>query len=158
MLHDGFMLLQAGVSACSRLRHLVLCTWMAPPYRLEESGFESLPESKGYPELDWGLVKALSEALPSLVALEFHIGDHPCFDDQPAAPGHTARDPEPQCWEPWPHRPWDGLPFDSDFVRSIVQSKAAGLQLLQVQRGYELAQEDFIHLPATLRYLSTPCR
>jgi hypothetical protein len=158
MLHDGFILLQAGVSACSRLRHLVLCTWMAPPYWLEESGFESLPESTGYPKLDWGLVKALSKALPGLAALEFHTGDHPCFDYQPPAPVNTATDPEPGSWESLPRCKRAGLPFDPDFVKSIVQSESAGLQLLQVQRGYELAQEDFIHLPATLRYLSTPCR
>ena len=158
MLHDGFMLLQAGVSACSSLRHLVLCTWMAPPYWLEESDFQALPESTDHPKLDWGLVKALSKALPSLAALEFHRGDHPCFGYQPPASGNAATDPEPEPWEPSPRFRRDGLPFDPDFIRSIVQSDATGLQLLQVQHGYELAQEDFIHLPATLRCLSTPCR
>ena len=67
MLHEGLMLLQADVSACSRLRHLVLSTWVAPSSCYDESWNRQLPEgpqSGDHPKLDWGLVKALSEALP----------------------------------------------------------------------------------------------
>lgn len=131
----------------------MLCEWKGKHGRLTW-GASHLDLQRS--EEDLRMVEALSEKLPSLAVLELQVDGYMSL--QAAASGimqvtpsqHTAGLPEPQ--------KRDRLHFDQELIRSIVQSDAAGIQLLQVDCGFGPDQMDCMRLPPTLRYLSSPCR
>lgn len=102
------------------------------------------------------MVETLAEKLPSLAVLELQVDGYMSL--QAAAPGIMRATPGQQTEGlPKPQKR-DRLHFDQELIRSIVQSEAAGMQLLQVDCGFGPDQMDCMRLPPTLRYLSSPCR
>ena len=143
--------MQAALSECSRLRHLVLWQYLDEEEKLawERPSLEAR-------NFDLRMVEALSEKLPDLAVVELQLEG--CMSLQAATPGRARA---PSGWQP------AGLPslekrgrlhFTQELIRSIVQSEAAGMQLLQIGCGVGQDQIDCTHLPPTLRYLSSPCR
>ena len=138
--------MQAALSACQRLRHLALCLWLDPGRRSPS------PSAN----VDWGFIAEISEALPSLRALEFHFGHYECGHPDVSDREHEALAADKMSWDKSNYR--GTLHFDEDFVARVASKEATGLQLLQLEVGFAIGQENCMRLPATLRYLSTSCR
>ena len=137
---------QAALSACQRLRHLVLCLWLDPGRRSPS------PSAN----VDWAFITEISEALPSLRALEFHFGHYDCQHPDVSDKEREALAGDKMSWE----KSYDRrtLHFDEGFVTKVASKDGTGLQLLQLDIGFAIGQENCMRLPATLRYLSTSSR
>lgn len=143
---SNLLALQVALAACSQLRHLVLGSRLHNPHNAQQS-----MDPVYY--IDWALIRDLSEMLPTLVVLEFHLGEHDCM---PAEPSPLAEQCRTLAQQPAPElRPT--LHFDSHLTRRAARAEAAGLQLLQIEDGYDIEDEQRFYLPATLRYLSLSC-
>lgn len=145
--------MQDALSKCSSLRHLAMCEWVDPQEKLNWKEYESGRDRR---DVDWPMVLELSEELPRLVVLELQLEGYESLpmpdpgSTQTAAKQETAGLPCPEKRA--------RLHFDQELIRSIVKSDAAGLQLLQIECGIGQEQIDSVHLPQTLRYLSSSCR
>ena len=137
--------MQAALSACQRLRHLALCLWLDPGRRSPS------PSAS----VDWGFIAEISQALPSLRALEFHFG-HYDWQDPNVSDKEIEASVDKVSWKKYHDR--GTLHFDDAFVARFASKEGTGLQLLQLEVGFAIGQESCMRLPATLRYLSTSCR
>lgn len=137
---------QAALSACQRLRHLALCLWLDPGRRSPS------PSAN----VDWAFIAEISEALPSLRALEFHFGHYECQHPDVSDKEREALAGDRMSWEKSYDR--GTLHFDEAFVARVASKDGTGLQLLQLEVGFAIGQETCMRLPTTLRYLSTSCR
>ena len=145
--------MQAALSECSSLRHLALCAWVDPQEKLSWKKHGYCSERRN---VDWPMVLEFSEELPRLVVLELQLEGYeslPMPDSgsaQTAAKQETADSPSSEKRA--------RLHFYQELIRSIVQSDAAGLQLLRIKCGIGREQADSVDSPPTLRYLSSSCR
>ena len=145
--------MQAALSKCSSLRHLALCEWVDPQEKLTWNERKSGSERRN---VDWPMLPKLSEELPSLVVLELQLERYESL--QISDPGSTQAAAKQVTADLPSSEKRARLHFDRELIKSIVQSDAAGLQLLQIECGIGQEQADGVHLPQTLRYLSSSCR
>ena len=151
--HDSWLGPQAALSGCSRLRHLALCEWKG---RYERLIWGASHLSLERAEEDWRMVETLSEKLPSLAVLELQVDGLMSLHAAPSGIMQVAPI-EQSAGLPKPQKR-DRLHFDQELIRSVVQSEAAGMQMLHIDCGFGPDQMDCMRLPPTLRYLSSPCR
>ena len=137
--------MQAALSACQRLRHLALCLWLDPGRRSPS------PSAS----VDWGFIAEISQALPSLRALEFHFG-HYDWQDPDVSDKEIEALVDKMSWKKY--HDMGTVHFDQAFVARVASREGTGLQLLQLEVGFAIGQESCMRLPASLRYLSTSCR
>jgi len=145
--------MQTTLSKCSSLRHLALCEWVDPQEKLTWKDRESDSERR---DVDWLMVLELSEELPSLVVLELQLEGYASLQMSDSGSTQTAAKQETAA--PSSSEKRSRLHFDQELIRSIVQSDAAGLQLVQIECGIGREQAYSMDLPPRLRYLSSCCR
>lgn len=145
--------MQAALSECSRLRHLVLCQWKGTGGKIAWDRPSQNPERR---KVDGCMIDMLSEKLPNLAVLELQMEGYIKLQ---AAESSMNWGPSP--WQLATRPSSDHLArlhYDRGLISSIVQSDAAGLQLLQTECGIGHDKIDCTRLPPMLRFLSSPCR
>ena len=131
----------------------MLCAWLDREEKLRLEGPFLNPET---PEADCRMIETLSERLPNLAVLELQLEGHMSLQ---AADSGMARVSCSQLATGLLNLEKRArLHFDRELIRSIVQSDAEGMQLLQIESGAGHDQTNRTHLPPTLRFLSSPCR
>ena len=132
----------------------MLCQWLE-----EEEDDPEWTSNELHPEMhkvDYVALEMLSEELPTLAVLELQLREYTSLQPPDSSAARVTAGKQTSRLLSSAKRA--RLHFDEELIRSIVQSEAQGMQLLQIECGLGQDHAGSMYLPPTLRYLSAPCR